>query len=151
MPEKSRDNQGLQVKEYSHDNEKAPMKLEHIAINLSDPQAAARWYAEHLGLQLLLENSTPPFIHFLSDAEGGMLEFYSNPQGAVPDYRTMSPFTLHLAFTVTAIAAARERLLAAGASAEGEITTTPAGDQLAFLRDPWGVPLQLVKRREPFG
>ena len=25
------------------------MKLEHVALNLPDPQAAAAWYAENLG------------------------------------------------------------------------------------------------------
>jgi hypothetical protein len=39
--------------------------------------------------------------------------------------------------------------LAAGATAEGEVTTTDAGDHLAMLRDPWGFPVQLVYRRDP--
>jgi hypothetical protein len=30
-----------------------------------------------------------------------------------------------------------------------EIVTTPAGDQLVFLRDPWGVTVQLAKRGTP--
>jgi hypothetical protein len=29
------------------------------------------------------------------------------------------------------------------------VATTPAGDQLAMLRDPWGVAIQLVKRAQP--
>ena len=29
------------------------------------------------------------------------------------------------------------------------ITVTPAGDEMVFLRDPWGVAVQLVKRARP--
>jgi hypothetical protein len=29
------------------------------------------------------------------------------------------------------------------------VTITPAGDEMVFLRDPWGVALQLVKRMVP--
>lgn len=43
----------------------------------------------------------------------------------------------------------RARLIAAGATPAGEIVVTPAGDELAMLRDPWGIPLQLVRRAEP--
>ena len=123
------------------------MKLEHTALNLPDPQAAAAWYAENLGLTIVKANSAEPFIHFLADDAGGMLEFYSNPGSAIPDYASMSPFTLHLAFSADNITAVWEQLLAAGATAAGELETTPAGDRIVFLRDPWGVSLQLVSRR----
>ncbi len=127
------------------------MKLEHVALNVPDPQAAAAWYVEHLGFEVVRANQQAPFEQFLSDGSGAMLEFYHNPAGAVPGYREMSPFTLHLALRVDDIAPVRSQLLAAGASAEGEIATVPSGDQLAFLRDPWGVPLQLVRRAVPLG
>ena len=125
------------------------MNLEHVALNLPDPQAAAAWYAENLGLKLVKAADTAPFAHFLADDSGSMLEFYNNPGGAVPDYGGMSPFTLHLAFSAEDIEAVWERLLSAGATAAGEIETTPAGDRIVFLRDPWGVSLQLVNRRKP--
>ena len=47
------------------------------------------------------------------------------------------------------IHADRARLIAAGATPVGEVTTTPAGDQLAFLRDPWNLPFQFVQRKKP--
>ncbi len=125
------------------------MTLEHVAINLSDPQAAAAWYAENLGLKIVKASDTAPFVHFLADDSGSMLEFYNNPGGAVPDYGGMSPFTLHLAFSADDIGATWERLLGAGATAAGEIETTPVGDRIVFLRDPWGVSLQLVSRHKP--
>jgi glyoxylase I family protein len=125
------------------------MTLEHIAFNLSDPAAAAAWYVEHLEMRLVVANADAPFIHFLADERGSMIELYSNPAGAIPDYASMNPFTLHLAFAVDDIAGEHQRLLDAGATAEGPIAPTPAGDLLVFLRDPWGTPLQLVRRKTP--
>lgn len=78
-----------------------------------------------------------------------MLEFYKNPAAEPPDYARISPFILHLAFATEDIIAAHERLLAAGAAVAGAVETTPVGDQIVFLRDPWGVALQLVSRKGP--
>jgi predicted enzyme related to lactoylglutathione lyase len=41
------------------------------------------------------------------------------------------------------------RLTAAGAALVGQIDHTANGDVLAFLRDPWGVCLQVVQRAQP--
>ncbi|CAN5545113.1 hypothetical protein BH24DEI1_BH24DEI1_16380 [soil metagenome] len=125
------------------------MKLEHVALNVPDAQAAAAWYQTHLNCRVVKASSASPYIHFLADEAGSMLELYSNPAAPMPDYAVQDPVTLHLAFLAQDIAGERERLLAAGARADGDIDTTPAGDQIAFLRDPWGVTLQLVKRVQP--
>ena len=53
-----------------------------------------------------------------------------------------------MAFVSEDIQADLDRLIAAGATAEGGIADLPGGDTMAFLRDPWGLTLQLVKRRE---
>lgn len=124
------------------------MKLEHVALNLPDPKAAA-WYTENLGLRVVKANDAAPFEHFLTYDGGSVLEFYANPAAELPDYAVMSPFTLHLAFTADDIFATHENLLGAGATTAGEMVTTPAGDQIIFLRDPWGVTLQLVSRNVP--
>ena len=126
------------------------MHLEHVALNLPEPVDAAQWYANNLKMRIVKKVDEAPFMTFVADSKGGMLEFYSNPNGPVPDYAAMSPYTLHLAFAVDDIEAERDRLLSAGATDAGEIETTPGGDRLLFLRDPWGVPLQLLTRAEPF-
>ena len=126
------------------------MIIEHIAINIPDPVAAAKWYCDHLDMQIVRRFDEPPYIHFVADREKrGVLEIYSNPDAPVPDYTRMHPITLHIAFEVDDLDATLQRLLAAGATAEGGVNTTPIGDQLVFLRDPWGVSLQLVKRAQP--
>ncbi len=124
------------------------MKLEHIALNLSDARAAAKWYEANLDMRIVKRFDDPPYIHFLADESGSMIEIYSNPAGEVPEYAQLSPYTMHIAYKVEDIAAAHERLLEAGATSIGPIETMPTGDVLAFLRDPWGVTLQLVMRKK---
>lgn len=126
------------------------MNIEHVALNIPEPVKAAQWYVEHLGMKIIRASDQPPYIHFLADSAGrGLLEFYCDPRAAVPDYAAMHPLNLHIAFSVEDIEATRARLVAAGATAEGETMTTPNGDQLAFVRDPWHVILQLAKRGKP--
>lgn len=126
------------------------VRLEHIGLNVADPVKAAQWYTENLGMKVLRESPAPVNGRFLADAGGNMmLELYHNPPDAVPDYAAMDPLLLHVAFMVDDVDAMRGKLIAAGATAVGEVTTTPAGDKLAMLRDPWGLAVQLVRRADP--
>ncbi len=125
------------------------MKIEHVAYNVEDPAAMARWQVEHLGLTIKRSMAEPPYAHFLADdGDTVMLELYSNPQADVPDYHTIDPIVLHLAFVSTDVEADRDRLMQAGATPVGDILNTPGGDRLAMLRDPWGFAVQLVQRAE---
>lgn len=78
-----------------------------------------------------------------------MLEFYSNTEVAVPDYASLAPFSFHIAFHVANVPATRQRLLAAGATPEGEVNTNDDGDKITIVRDPWGICLQFVQRAKP--
>ncbi|MBZ0298525.1 MAG: VOC family protein [Anaerolineae bacterium] len=126
------------------------MRIEHLAINVEEPTKMVNWYVKHLGMTVVRANHDANETHFILD-EGGkvVLEVYNNPASPLPDYRGMNPLMFHIAFAVEDIEAAHAQLAAAGASPEGAINATPAGDRLAFLRDPWGVPLQLAKRATP--
>ena len=77
-----------------------------------------------------------------------MLEIYRNPPDAVPDYNSMNPLLLHIAFMVDDVKGIRKKLINAGATPVGDVSITSSNDELAMLRDPWGVPLQIVKRSE---
>jgi catechol 2,3-dioxygenase-like lactoylglutathione lyase family enzyme len=126
------------------------MKVEHFALQVSDPVAMADWYVKHLGCSVARKGGEPSHARFLMDGAGSvMLEIYRNPQVPVPDYAAMNPQLLHLAFVSTAPAADRDRLVKAGAKVADDLMTSPAGDQLVMLRDPWGLALQLVKRAAP--
>ena len=127
------------------------MKLEHVALLVSDPPAMARWYEEHLGMHVVKRSDEAPgFARFLADAEGSsVLETYASDVHPVPDYRGVDPAVLHVAFSTGEIEGTRDRLVAAGATPVGEITENAAGDRFAMLRDPWGLALQLADRARP--
>lgn len=127
------------------------MKLEHVALLVTDPPAMARWYEENLGMKVVKRSDEAPgFARFLADRDGAsILETYASNVHPVPDYRAMDPAVLHVAFATTEIAAERGRLIAAGATPVGEITENAAGDRFAMLRDPWGLALQLAQRVRP--
>ena len=126
------------------------MNIEHVALNHPDPVNAARWYAENLGMEIIRSSNESPYIHFLADTRRtGLIELYNNPEAEMPDYPSQSPFILHIAFSVDDMEAAKARLIEAGATLATDISKNAVGDQLAMLRDPWGVPLQLAKRTNP--
>lgn len=125
------------------------MKLEHFAINVPDAKALVNFFVTHLGMRIVMENDTPPLMHFIADEAGSMLEIYSNTAAPMPDYSAIHPLNLHIAFSSSDIEADRARLIAAGAEPVGEINLTPAGDKLAFFRGPDAVPFQLVQRKKP--
>lgn len=126
------------------------MKLEHIALNVPDAASMAKWYAENLGMKIVKSMDKAPYIHFIADDAGSMIEIYSNDNAEVPDYKAISVFTLHLAFTSEDILAQRSELEAAGATIEGELNDKLIpGTSMQFLRDPWGICIQLVKRDKP--
>jgi glyoxylase I family protein len=125
------------------------LNLEHVALNVSDPAAMAAWYVEHLGMRIVRQSSVAPFIHFIADAAGRtVIEVYSNAVDPIPDYVSMHPFRLHVAFATPDPDASRAALVAAGASVVDD-QTREDGTRLIMLRDPWGLALQLCKRSQP--
>jgi glyoxylase I family protein len=125
------------------------MNIEHIAINVADPVAVADWYVRHLGLRVVRKGEGPIFGHFLADSAGRVvLEIY-HQNAPVPDYAALDPFVFHIAFITPDVERERTRLLAAGATSAGDINRAPNGDVLTFVRDPWGVTLQLARRGQP--
>ena len=126
------------------------MRIEHAAYMMEDPVTAAQWYAEHLGFRIVRAMTEQPFTHFLADASGKvMIEIYNNPRTSVPDYRSQDSLVAHLAFVSETPEATRDRLLAAGATIDEDITQTAADDTVVMLRDPWGFPIQLCRRADP--
>lgn len=125
------------------------MKLEHTAFNVEEPVLMARWYVEHLGMTVKRRTTDAPYAHFLADDSGAvMIEIYGNRDAPLPNYRSMSPAALHLAFVSTDVAADTARLVAAGATIVADVHQL-GEDTFAMLRDPWGLPLQLVHRATP--
>jgi catechol 2,3-dioxygenase-like lactoylglutathione lyase family enzyme len=126
------------------------LKIEHFALQVADPVAMAEWYVKHLGFSIARKGAEPSHARFLADSSGSvMLEIYRNPAASVPDYRKADPLLMHVAYSSDNPAAERDLLVQAGAVVVDELTTTPSGDDIVMLRDPWGVPIQFVKRAKP--
>jgi len=125
------------------------MKMEHVALNVSDPVATSAWFRDHLGFEIVRGMATPPFTHFLREKAGTMMiEIYHNPPDEVPRYFEMDPLLLHFAFVSADPEKDKTRLLAAGATFVEE-QYLPDGTHLVMMRDPWGLAIQLVKRSAP--
>lgn len=126
------------------------MKLEHVAFNVAEPEQVSAWYQAHLGLRLAKVAQTPTFTaYFLVDDHQSLLEFYRNPAVPVPDYFAINPANLHVAFVTDDVEREKDRLVAAGASVQGEKTVFPSGVEYYYVRDPWGLVIQIVKRPAP--
>jgi glyoxylase I family protein len=127
------------------------MKIEHFAMNVKDPVAVARWYTDNLGTRVVRAGGPPTYTTFMTDESNHvMVEIYNNSNALVPDYAAMDPLIEHLAFVATGdIRESIARLLAAGATLYSDVGITPAGDELAMLRDPWGFAIQLARRQKP--
>jgi glyoxylase I family protein len=78
-----------------------------------------------------------------------VLEIYNNPAAPQPDYASMHPLMLHVAFAVEDVAGTHDLLVGAGAVSFSAPETTASGDQFAMLRDSFGLPIQLVCRKSP--
>jgi catechol 2,3-dioxygenase-like lactoylglutathione lyase family enzyme len=123
------------------------MRIEHAGLQVSEPAAMGDWYVKHLGFTIKRAADTPVPVRFIADASGKvMLEIYNNPKVPAPDLARADPLYLHIAFTCDDIPGMMKRLIEAGATQHAEIERTPAGDELVFLRDPWGLPIQLCHR-----
>ena len=119
---------------------------EHTALNVPDVSAAGEWYCDNLNMQVLRSGES---VRFLADATGRLIfEFYTNAAVAIPHYAQMHPMTMHLAFYVSDVPAAIAKLTSAGATIFSDYEKVESGDEMAMLRDPWGIPLQLMKRAE---
>jgi len=125
------------------------MKMEHVALNVSDPLAMAAWYKDYLGFEIVRSMAMPPYTTFLRESGGAvMLEVYHNPPDQVPPYAEMNPLLLHVAFVSADPEADKEALLAAGATLVIEEHLAD-GSYLIMMRDPWGLAIQLCRRTTP--
>ncbi|MEX1063503.1 MAG: VOC family protein [Balneolaceae bacterium] len=125
------------------------MKIEHFAFNVEDPRGMADWCVEHLGLRIVRQKKEAPYLTFLADSSGRvMIEIYRDPADQVPDYNSMDPLIVHLAFVSEDCETDKNRLLKEGASLVAE-DKLEDGSHMVMLRDPWGFPIQLWKRAAP--
>jgi len=130
------------------------MIVEHVSFAVAEPEAVAAWYGKHFGMKVLRHGDGGDV--FVAD-ETGRVVFQLEDIRRITDSASQTAFAarsrdmrnLHLAFCCDQITATRQKLLTGGATADGDVEVTKDGDEMATLRDPWGLPVQLVKRRRP--
>lgn len=124
--------------------------IEHIAFNVSDSRVQTTWYIQNLSMKVLREGSAPTYGMFVSDSSLSMMfELYQNSNYPLFRFPKVHTLSFHVAFSVPNVYQIKERLLSVGATLEDDITVTSAGDSILMVRDPWGLPLQFVKRAQP--
>jgi catechol 2,3-dioxygenase-like lactoylglutathione lyase family enzyme len=126
--------------------------LEHVAVAYRDTDAAARWFCDVLGFQIVHEAVHPAHgvkLYFLKDPAGtGLIEIIPMPRADDLQLKELSTAHVHLAFDVENMDDAVAALTAAGVQMEGP-PTQMGGNRLLFFRDPEGAPLQFVQRAKP--
>ena len=125
------------------------MKIEHLAINVKNPQAVSNWYEKNLGMKVVKKMDKSPFMTFLADDSGKvMIELYNNPKSEIFEFSTLNPLMLHLAFVSENPDEEKARLTEEGAELISD-DTLEDGTRLLMLRDPWGLAIQFCKRVHP--
>ena len=125
------------------------MKIEHFAYQVEHAGESADWYCANLGFSIKRSSDAPVPVRFLADETGQvMIEIYNNPTVTTPDYGSMDPLLLHMAFVCDKVPETVEKLVAAGATLVSGPEVTGMGDELAMLRDPWGLAIQLCNRAD---
>jgi glyoxylase I family protein len=127
------------------------VRFEHIALNVQDPAAMAKWYCENLGMQIKVSKDVPAPSRFISDAHGNMMfELYHQDDKPFNDLQKLDSSSLHIAFTVDDVYGTCSRLKNAGAFVVNPpARLADAGVELCMLRDPWGLAIQIIKRDKP--
>ena len=126
------------------------VRFEHLALNVADPQSVANWYVENLGMKVVRQGGPPSFTNFVADdGKHMMIELATSAAAPILDLSKFNNASLHFAFVVDDVRSLRTGLIATGATLAEEIRETNTGDQVLVLRDPWGFPIQFIKRTEP--
>ena len=94
------------------------MKVDHIAIQVDDPRAAAEWYVSNFGAELLYVDDTWGFVQF----DNIKLAFVVKSQHPA-----------HFAFEVKSF------------SDEKSVKKHRDGSESSYNRDPWGNIYELIR------
>jgi catechol 2,3-dioxygenase-like lactoylglutathione lyase family enzyme len=127
------------------------MRIEHFALNVADPVGMADWYVRNCGFRIHRQQNEPPYMVFLGDTDGHVLIelYHRTDKPCWTRQMFQEPLLFHVALSSNDLAADVARLTAAGASVI-ESTIGADGFGLVMMRDPFGMPLQLCRRNQPF-
>ena len=127
------------------------MRILHTMLRVGDMPRAIDFYTRQLGMQLLRTTDRPEqkyslaFVGYGDEASGAVLELTYNY--GVDRYDMGSAFG-HVAIGVPDVAAACERIRAAGGTITREAGPVKGGSTvIAFVQDPDGYKIELIENR----
>ncbi|NDV98859.1 VOC family protein [Salipiger sp. PrR002] len=122
--------------------------LHHVALICGDYARSRAFYVDLLGLTVIAETHRAERDSWKLDLAvpgGGQLELFSFPDPPERVSRPEAKGLRHLAFTVTDMDAAVDRLEAAGVAVEPVRVDALTGKRFTFFADPDGLPLELYE------
>jgi catechol 2,3-dioxygenase-like lactoylglutathione lyase family enzyme len=127
----------------------SPVKFEHLRINVADKEATAKWYVDHVGLEII-RSSNKEVVYVADKDHNFMLELSSIPN-LKNSYFDIHIDAFHMAFEGhKTIAAVAQKMLANKGTQEGVLYQNKIGDYVMNVRDPNGFTSQLIHRVNPF-
>ncbi|MTH78211.1 SMU1112c/YaeR family gloxylase I-like metalloprotein [Paracoccus aestuariivivens] len=125
--------------------------IHHAAIICSDYRRSRDFYTQVLGLRIVAENHRAARDSWKLDLalpDGGQIELFSFPDPPARPSHPEARGLRHLAFAVTDLDSACDRLQQHGVRIEPIRTDEFTGCRFTFFADPDGLPLELYETRE---
>jgi glyoxylase I family protein len=124
--------------------------IEHIGFVIRNPGPAADWYHAHLGFAVLrkAEDNSVAFIR--EPGTGLIFELIGSKDIRPVDADLSHPLQAHIAVKSDDLDADRQRLTDAGATFVMDCKTDDPDARVCILKDPFGLYLQLARRKNDF-
>jgi predicted enzyme related to lactoylglutathione lyase len=125
------------------------MKIEHIGILVSAPVTIGNWYNKHFNFEIIRQLGTDEDgVTFLKDNETNtVLEFAKLKEVLVFDLNELNPLQIHIAIECDDPIKLSQKLSKYGAKIIGESTRAEGKNERILIKDPWGVTIQLINRK----
>jgi hypothetical protein len=124
------------------------IRLKYFALNVSDKMTVAQWYHNTLGFDIS-QHKNDNSVYVSDPGNDFSFRFFSD-LAQKTDYHNLSFDACHVALESDSIRFFEKKILAAG----GKYNTPPRynliGDAVVDMRDPWGIPIQLIYRVHPY-
>jgi catechol 2,3-dioxygenase-like lactoylglutathione lyase family enzyme len=125
----------------------AKFTWDHIHLRSPDPEAAAQWYEQHLGAEVIRSmQQGAPRIDLKIGGANVFLAPVKDGEGINPPPKTPYQGLDHFGLTVTGIDAIAAELKAKGVKFTREPTTVRPGVRVCFIEGPQGVSIELLDR-----
>ncbi len=126
------------------------MDIEHIGMCVSNPIQMGNWYKENLGFRALkvAGNDSEGVVFLVDSANKTVLEIGRLSDEPIMDFDSIAPIQFHIAVECKNPIEEGKRLVAQGAHYVGECPRNSYPGEKVFVRDPWGMGIQLVNRIE---